>query len=161
MTGGPPAARAPLVACLERAVELDDAQYVALIAGSLAWVDYAMGDVPSATAWFARSLVGYYAIRDVASSTVSLPVGAVVAIESDRPGDAVALMGAFESLTQRYGVKPPGPLLRLIYEADPLATASGRLTAEEVADQLRRGRQMTLADAVGLILTFISVAPGQ
>ena len=103
---------------------------MALIAGTLAWVDYALGDVPSATAWFARSLVGSYAIRDVASSTVSLPVGAVVAIENDRPGDAVALMGAFEALTQRYGVKPPGPLLRLIYEADPLATASGRLTTE-------------------------------
>jgi len=159
---GPAAAFPDLPPLLERTIELDDAQYVALVQGSLAWVTFSVGDMPQATAWAMKAMAGNYAIRDLAGTTISLPVGAVIALIAGRPGDAVALMGAFESLCERYGVRPPVPLRDLIGVADPLGQASALLTPDVVAEQLRIGRRMTIAEAVALTLEIGNgVAPGQ
>ena len=71
--------------------------------------------------------------------------------------DAVALMGAFDALCERYGVRPPVPLQVLINEADPLAEASARLDAEEVVVHLRRGKRMTIGEAVELVIEVSAV----
>ena len=67
-----------------------------------------------------HAMLTMYGLRDVASTTVSLPEGALMALGLGRPGDAATLMGAFEGLCDRYGVRPPIALARLIKDADPL-----------------------------------------
>ena len=146
----------------QRALELDDAQYVTLAEQSMAWAYYTLGDMPHATYWTLRSLEATFSMRDLASTTISLPVGALVANAAGRPADAVALMGAFDALCERYGVRPPVPLRELIDLADPLAEAAALLTPEEIAEHTRRGQRMTVGDAVALSLEVGAlVAPAQ
>jgi hypothetical protein len=136
---------------LQRAEELGDAPYVALAAGSLAWMAFALGDTAEAGLWAMRSMRGYFAIRDLASTTISLPVGALMALTSGRPQDAATIMGAFEALCERYGVRPPVGLARIIGVAAPLEQARAALDPDEFAAAFERGRRMTLAEAMELI----------
>ena len=99
-----------------------------------------LGDVVPASRWALRSMLGYFAVRDVASCTVSLPVGAVMAVEVGRTRDAAVIMGAFEGLCERYGVRPPLALGDLIANADPMARIRSDLLPEAVTQALDQGR---------------------
>lgn len=136
---------------LRRAEELGDAPWVPLFTGNLAWASFAIGDDATAGRWAMRSMRGYYAIRDVASTTISLPAGALTAIGLDRPTDAATLLGAFQGLCERYGVRPPLGLETIIRKASPLERAQAALDPVEFATAFERGRRMTLAEAMELI----------
>ena len=136
---------------LEQAEGLDDAPYVAMTSGSLAWASFMSGDIASAGRWTLKTMLGYYAIRDVASSTVSLPIGAIMALEWGRPREAAMILGAFEALALRYGVRPPPGLNVLIQTADPLARVRGILPPDELEDALAVGRRMTLGETMDLV----------
>jgi len=128
----------------------------------MAWAYYTLGDMPHATDRTLRALEATFSMRDLAGTTISLPFGALVANAAGRPTDAVALMGAFDALCERYGVRPPVPLRELIDLADPLAEAGALLTPEEITEHTRRGQRMTVADAVALTLEVgAMVASGQ
>ena len=81
--------------------------YEALAGASVAWNYDAMGDAASAAAWAIKSMARTYRLRDLGSTTIGLPIAALVAIRADRPEDAAVIVGAFEALCERYGVKPP------------------------------------------------------
>jgi tetratricopeptide (TPR) repeat protein len=136
---------------LRRAEVLGDTPYVAIAAGTLAWIAFALGDALAAGLWAMRSMREYYAIRDVASTTISLPVGALMALAAGRPQEAATIMGAFQALCERYGVRPPLGLGAFIQNADPLGQARAALGPEEFATAVERGRRMTLAEAMELI----------
>jgi tetratricopeptide (TPR) repeat protein len=151
VTHGPLTATSELKRLLDRAEELNDAPYAAIAAGSLAWTAYMLGDVASAGKWTIRAMLATYALRDVASSTIGLPIGAVMALEAGRPRDAAIIMGAFEALTERYGVRPPLAVATLINSADPLERARADLEPEAFAEALESGRRMTLGETIDLI----------
>ena len=72
----------------------------------------------------------------------------------DRPEDAAVLLGAFEGLSERYGVKPPLALADLMDMADPYQRARDRLEPEIFEAALERGRRMSLDDAMTLVMSL-------
>ena len=124
-TDGPAAVLVALQPVLERATALGDTAYVVLCGGSIAWASFMVGDVTSAARWGIKSMLASYGMRDVAGSTVALPVAAVVAIEFGHADDAALIMGAFEGLCERYGVRPPIGLEQLIRRTDPAVRLRG------------------------------------
>ena len=151
MTEGPRAAANALERVLRRAEELGDTPYVALAAGSLAWMSYAGGDTVAAGRWAIASMLGNYGMRDLASTTIALPVGAMLAVEAGHPADAATIMGSFETACERYGVRPPLALAEIISRADPLERARVALGPGELEAALTRGRRMTLGETLELV----------
>ncbi len=151
-TAGFAAAAETFERILRRAEDLGDAPYVGLAAGSLAWTLHRTGDRVRAGRMGLHAMLTMYGLRDVASTTISLSEGAVIALGRGRPAVAATVMGAFEGLCDRYGVRPPIAIARLIEDAAPLEQARlamGPIAAEEA---LERGRRMTLDEAMELIV---------
>ena len=110
---GPDAMVEALGPVLERAVALDDAPYVAVAGGTLGWGYFMLGNVNGAARLVFSALLGAYGMRDVAGATIALPAAALVGIEFGLTEEAALLMGAFEGLCERYGVRPPVGLDRI------------------------------------------------
>lgn len=146
-------------AAADRFAELGDAWYHAMAIGSIAWARFAMGDMLGASHKFVESLVEYHALRDVGTTSISLQVGAIVALEAGRAEDAAVLLGAVEGLGERYGVKPPAGLAWLIKVHGPDERVAESLAADVLASALERGRRLTLDEAVELILDIGSGLP--
>jgi predicted ATPase/class 3 adenylate cyclase len=149
---GPEASLDLVLAAHQRSVELGDAVYEGLTSATVAWVYDAMGDSASAAAWAISAMSQSFTLRDLASTAIGLPIGALVALRADRLEDAAAIMGAFEAACERYGVRPPVGLASLIRRSDPLGRIEGTLDPEVVAAAMERGRRMPLGEAVALIL---------
>ena len=146
-------------AAADRFAELGDAWYHAMAIGSIAWARFAIGDIVGASHKFAESLVEYHALRDVATTAISLQVGAIVALEAGHAEDAAVLMGAMESLGERYGVKPPAGLAWLIKTRAPSERVEASLEPHVLAAALERGRRLTLDEAVDLIVEIETGLP--
>jgi predicted ATPase/class 3 adenylate cyclase len=141
-----------LESLIELFEDLNDTWYRGQTSMSIAWVHFASGDVAEASRWFIRSLVAYHSLRDVTGTTISIPLGALLALAADRPEETAMLMGASEHLTQLYGVKAPMGLQELLGASDPGAQAKEMLGAERYSEAFDKGRQMTLDQAVALII---------
>jgi predicted ATPase/class 3 adenylate cyclase len=149
---GPQAATGELRRVLERAEALEDVPYVAMAAGGLAWAAYMLGDIPTAGRWTLRTMLAGYGNRDLAGSTVSLPIGAIMALALGKPREAATILGAFEALAERFGVRPPMALAAMIAGADPLERARESLQPGEFNEALERGRRMTLGETLDLVV---------
>jgi predicted ATPase/class 3 adenylate cyclase len=157
---GPEAVSSRLRGALERAMELDDAPYVAMGCGSLAWAAWLSGDTATARPLALQAILGYHALRDAASTTISLTVGALLALDRGRPEDAAALIGAHDALSLRYGVRPPVGLAAILRTADPLGPVRAALPADVYDAEFARGTRMTLGEVVDLVATFGDATPG-
>ena len=127
-------------------------QYHAMTASSLAWAAYAQGDKQGGARWAIRGLVESHRTRDAATTTISLQEAAMVAMILNRPETAAMLMGAFESLCQRYGVRPPMSLERFLSDLDVLPELRDALDSDRLEGAIDRGRRMTLDEAVALVV---------
>ena len=85
----------------------------------MAWGNFMLGNFTEAARWGIEAMLASYGLRDVAGSTIALPVAAVVAIQVGLLEEAAVIMGAFEGLCDRYGVRPPLGLEQLIRTTDP------------------------------------------
>ena len=130
-----------------------------IVGGSLAWANFMVGNVAEAARWGIRSILASYGMRDVAGSTIALPVAAIVAIEFGRPGDAALVMGAFEGLCERYGVRPPIGLEQLIRRVGSGARLEGILEPGNLAALLEAGRRMTLDEAMDVVVRIGDAVP--
>ena len=128
-----------------------DVQYLAMTEGSLGWLGMMRGTIREAAAWSVRSTATTYAMRDVATSTISLHVGVLLAVLLGRMDDAVRMTGAFEALCDRYGVRPPAALGRFVTQLDPFARARAGVAPEDYDRLHGEGRRMTLDQAVALL----------
>src|SRR4029079_3151327 len=120
---GPDAMVEALGPVLERAVALDDAPYVAVAGGTLGWGYFMLGNVNADARIVLAALLGTYCMRDVSGATIALPAAALTAIEFGLTEEAAVIMGAFEGLCERYGVRPPVGLDQLIRQTDPRVRA--------------------------------------
>jgi hypothetical protein len=123
-----------------------------MAAGGLAWAAYMLGDIPTAGRWTLRTMLASYGNRDLAGSTVSLPIGAIMALALGKPREAATILGAFEALAERFGVRPPMALAAMIAGADPLERARESLQPGEFNEALERGRRMTLGETLDLVV---------
>jgi predicted ATPase/class 3 adenylate cyclase len=128
-----------------------DAAYHAMAAGSLAWSNFFLGDMPEARRWVIRSVLEYHALGDVGSSTITLPTCALVALEAGRAEDACLIQGAFEGLSQQYGVSPPMGMQILLANWDLSARLTAAMGAEDAAEAIDRGRRLSHDEAIALV----------
>jgi len=159
--GRPEEARDGLLVLRAEFERLGDAQYHAMTTASLGWTAFAMGDLPEACRWAAEGINETYQLGDLGTTTISLHVGVLMAAIAGRPEDAARLTGAFEALSERYGVRPPAMLGRFIANIDPFAMARDALSPDAYADAYETGTRMSLGEAVALVSAIASsVAPG-
>ncbi len=157
---GRPADALPMFeAAADRFAELGDVWYHAMATGSIAWALFALGDMVGASHKFGESLAEYHALRDVGTTAISLQIGAIVALEAGRPEDAAVLLGATETLSERYGVTPPAGLAWLIQSRSPDERVAALLEPDVLAAALERGRRLSLDDAIDLIVEIETGLP--
>jgi len=141
---------------LEQAVvhfdELDDVVHEVVAAFMIASVYVAQGDRRGAARSFIDMLIVAREIGDVVAITSVLPIEAMAAIELERPESAAMILGAFDGLSRRYGVQMEVNLEQLVAAYDPRGRAQGALDPETFDAALRRGREMTLEEAVAYVL---------
>ena len=118
-----------------------------------------LGDVTSAARWGIQSMLASYGMRDVAGSTIALPIAAIVAIEFGHADDAALIMGAFEGLCERYGVRPPIGLEQLIRRTDPGVRLQGIMAPATLEAALERGRRMTIDEAMDVVVRIADTVP--
>jgi predicted ATPase/class 3 adenylate cyclase len=131
---------------------LGDAWYHPMALGSIGWARAMLGDRREAARSIVRSIAEYHALRDTATSTLTLQGCAIAALEAGRPVDAATLLGAYEGLSELYGVRTPLGLNWLIQQNDPVGQTQALLGPEEFADAKARGRRMSLDEAVELAI---------
>lgn len=155
--GRPEDARAGLVALRDDFERLGDTQYHAMATASLGWVAFAAGDFASACRWSVEAIHETYALGDVGTTTISLHVGVLMAAMVGAHADAARLTGAFDGLTERYGVRPPAALSRFIQRIDPFAMARAALSEDAWADAYEAGRRMSLEEAIDVVVAVGAV----
>ena len=149
--GTPSADQLPsLMALAERFDRIGDTWYAAQNQMTISWTHLYNGDLPESSRWFTRSLAGSNALRDLAGTTIALPLAALLANLAERPEDAAALLGAHAHLGELYGVRAPRAVQELLGVSDPRAAAVAALGETRYAEAFERGRQMTLDEAVAL-----------
>jgi tetratricopeptide (TPR) repeat protein len=132
---------------------LDDRQYHAMTAASLAWTSFAAGDVSAAARLAIESLVESQSMRDLGTTTISLHIGILLGARIGRFEEAAEIHGAFDALCERYGVRPPLALTEFVgRQQDPFALTRQNLDPSVWAAAYDRGRRLTLDEAVAKIV---------
>jgi predicted ATPase/class 3 adenylate cyclase len=139
-----------LLTLLRRFERLGDVWYAGQTMMSIAWVSYAGDDLAGASRWFTRSLTMAHSLRDRTSTTIALPLAALLAVIADRHEAAAELLGAHEQFQELYGVKAPLGLEQLLDAQDPHVLARATLGDDAYEAAFARGKQMTLDQAVAL-----------
>jgi predicted ATPase/class 3 adenylate cyclase len=137
-----------------------DAWYHALGVGSLSWCYFALDDSENATRAAVQSLVEFHAMRDVATTTITLAPTARVALDAGRLEDAAILLAAFHNLCEVYGVQPPIGVLHLIAGGDVERRIADALGADTYAQATDRGRRLSLDEAVDLSVRICALFLG-
>ena len=145
-----PESGAALEELLARFERLGDTWYAGQTMMSLAWVAFSANDLPGASRWFIRAFSMAHLLRDVTSTTIAIPLAALLATIAGRPEDAALLLGAHDHLQELYGVRAPMGLTQLLGTSDPAVFARAALGDEAFDGAFARGREMTLDQAVAL-----------
>lgn len=145
---------------LDRFERLGDTWYAGQTMMSLAWVDFAAGDLAGASRWFIRAFSMAHGLRDVTSTTIAIPLAALLATIAGRSEDAALLLGAHDHLQELYGVRAPMGLAQLLGPHDPAVNARAAMGDEAYETAFARGRQMTLDQAVALSVNIQEEAWG-
>ena len=140
--GRPEEAATHMRQAMVAADRFDDRQYHAMSVASLGWAAFAMGDIPNAIRLAIDGLEESHAMRDIATTTISLHIGVLVALMVGRYEDAAGMIGAFEAACERYGVRPPGALYAFLQGRDPFAATRDALPPEVYAAAVERGRRL-------------------
>jgi tetratricopeptide (TPR) repeat protein len=131
---------------------LDDVIYEAMAASMIGGAYLMEGDRKAAARWFVEVLVVAREITDRPAVISLLPIEAVAALELGRPEAAAVILGAFDTLSRRYGVQPPVGLAQTLNVLDPRGRAQAALDSEAFDAAARRGGEMTMAEAVAYVL---------
>lgn len=139
-------------AARRRYAETGDVMYEALAAGSLAFAYQALGRPVDALRTGVEAIGMMHAIRDVATTTISLADAAILLLDFDRHEEAATLLGAYHRLCDLHGVQPPAGLGQLIAWSRVEERAFQNLTSDEHAAATKRGRTMSLDDGVAFVV---------
>jgi predicted ATPase/class 3 adenylate cyclase len=141
-----------MLAVRERYRETGDAMYEALAEGALAYASLTLGELPDALRHAIKAIQLSYALRDIATTTISLADGAIALVEVGRNHEAAICLAAYNHLCDVLGVQPPAGLGALILRSRVEERAFQNLSSDEHADAIKRGQAMTLDDAVAFFV---------
>ena len=144
------------LAARERYAALDDTYYLALTEGHLAFIYGLRGEFEESLRWGRNSIRDHHAMRDVATTTLSLAVVAILSINLRLLRTAATLMAAYEALCGVHGVRPPAGLELMMASQLPLERLTELMSAEDMQAAVDRGRRMTLDEAVEFALAETS-----
>ena len=140
------------LALLSRFEALDDALYVQITTGALAWWNFAAGNMDEAARWCHRGLRICWEAGDWAQSTFDLRAAAVLASLRARYVDAATLLGACDELARTFAIRPPVVLETIVGHSRIVETLGSRLDAETLARARATGAAMSLDEAVDFAL---------
>jgi predicted ATPase/class 3 adenylate cyclase len=135
-----------------------DVMYQALSAGSYAFMSLMEGDVHAAIRAAGRAMSMHYVLRDVTTATITLVACALGFIEVHDPRAAATALGAYDALSERYGVKPPAGLGFMLEQFRAVDRTIEALRVEEYAEAYGAGARMSLDEAVAFTLETIDRA---
>jgi hypothetical protein len=147
----PDVSRVRNMALLDRARQLDDLPYVALVAGTLAITAMRAGDLATTLGYGILGIRVNHLLADRPSSVLALLPASLVATFLGRPVEAAWLYGAFDAMSRIHGFGPPADLAQFGIAGDPAAGAHQALGDEAFATALARGRTMSLDEAVAVV----------
>ncbi len=133
----------------------DDVTYETLAASSLGAVALSAGRSEEAVGWYIDALITAREIGDVVGMTLSLPIAARAAADLVGPEPAATMLGAYETLTRRYGISAPPGLTAIIRQIDPMASIAAQLDPATVAAAMERGRAMDPEEAAEFVITTV------
>jgi hypothetical protein len=116
----PPDMRAMLLELLQRFRNLSDAAYEGMTSFGLAWLAIRTGNVREASQWGLRGMLVERPLHDVATTTIELQEAGAVLLELGDPEGAAVVLGAFGSLSDRYGVRAPAGFERFLGASNTL-----------------------------------------
>jgi tetratricopeptide (TPR) repeat protein len=137
-----------------------DAMYEALACGSIAFINQLLGNRGAAVAAGIEAIQLSFAMRDVATTTVTMADGAILLIEAGRPDAAATVLGAYHALCDLHGVQPPAGIGALILESGVDERAMAALSSEQHAAAARRGAAMSLDEAVAFLVAALRESVG-
>ncbi|HET9519584.1 MAG TPA: hypothetical protein VFO73_00895, partial [Candidatus Limnocylindrales bacterium] len=132
--------------------ETGDVMYEALAAGSLAFAYQALGRPVDALRIGVEAIGMTHAIRDIATTTISLADAAILLLDFERNEEAATLMGAYHRLCDLHGVQPPAGIGQIILWSRVEERSFQNLTSDEHAAATRRGRTMSLDEGVAFAI---------
>jgi predicted ATPase/class 3 adenylate cyclase len=147
-------AAAHLQASLEEFERLDDLQYIAVVDAVLGWLAFMKGDMPRAARLTADNIRATWGMRDLATTTISLHTGLMMAVMIGRFEEAAVIDGAFDAGCERYGVRPPADLEHFIQDFDPVGQTRQALGEEAYAAAYARGRLLDTEASVQLVIAM-------
>ena len=136
--------RATLIELARRFRDLSDPAYESMACFALAWVAIREGNVREASGWGLRAMLLERPLHDVASMTIGLQESGAVLLELGDAEGAATVLGAFGSLSDRYGVRAPLAFERVLGVNTTNERINGQLGSDCAAEAARRGRVMTL-----------------
>jgi len=145
-------ARRVLEQAMTRFRELDDVIHEIVAASMIGGTYLMQGDQRRAAGSFVKVFVVAREIGDVVLMIGMLPFEAMAAIELGRPESAAVILGAFDTHSRRYGVHPPQGLEQFIAAYDAHGRAEATLDPDAFDSATRRGREMSLDEAVAYVL---------
>ena len=137
-----PEATQLMVEAVERLHSLDDVPYEMLVANTLAIGGLMARDRGAAAYWFPRSLALARQLGDMTAIAIALPTYAVAALEFVDAGTAATLLGAYEAMGRRYGVRMPIALEQVMAMLQPDERTRASLDAATYETALAAGRAM-------------------
>ena len=133
---------------------LDDRQYHAMTAGTIAWAAFAAGDLQTASRLAVEALLESHSMRDLGTTTISLHIGVLLGALTGDFEKAAEIHGAFDALCDRYGVRPPAALSRFVGRQDPFALTKQSIDSGVWTAAYERGRRLSLDEAVAIVVAL-------
>jgi predicted ATPase/class 3 adenylate cyclase len=137
---------------LARLEALGDTPYVGLASGGMAMVAMRLGRTEEAFGWGIRGMLIDAAMRDRAHQTVGLQAACLLFVALGHVEESAILLGAFDTLCARYGVRPPAPLDRLFGTERPDEALREALGEERFSDAYERGGGMGIDEAIEVVV---------
>lgn len=150
-------ARAASERSIARFQELGDLPYELLATSSLAMACLQMGDREAAVRWFLVAFARNHERGDAAGITVALPLMAAAALAVAGPEPAATILGAYDGLSRRYGIRMPRGLEEVVEMQDPRSAARAALSETEFEAAMDRGREMTMKAVVEFVIEILRV----
>jgi predicted ATPase/class 3 adenylate cyclase len=147
---------AEAIPILEEAVmrlhALGDIAGEAQTAGSLAMASFDLGDATAAARWLLTGLIATHADDNFPGVIVGLPFIAMTVFRMGETASAATILGAYEGLSRRYGIRQPGTLAEALEARDPPDQVRLALDAATYDEAFSRGTTMTVDEVFEFVM---------
>jgi tetratricopeptide (TPR) repeat protein len=125
--------------------------YLTQAAGLLSALSFKLGDPVNAVRWLVEALSAATQAGNLPSITGGLPSMAMAAFHLGQPAAAATILGAYESLSRRYGVRMPENLRESQDALDPVDQVAAAISAEAYEEAYTRGTLMSIDEVVDFV----------